>query len=162
MYRLYKLAKYKAVFAIAFAFALVSLLPQSALTVTCAKDSDCTTKGEYCVDKVCKASTAGDNVFGTDKIGETTVLGTSDLVETATSIINVALGLLGIVSVVIILIGGFKWMTAGGNDEQVGEARKWIFSGIIGLAIILSAWAIARFVLNNLGTATGVKNFEQI
>jgi len=60
-----------------------------------------------------------------------------------------------VVAVVIILIGGFKWMTAGGNDDQVGEARKWIFSGIIGLAIILSAWAIAIFVLDKLSDATG-------
>ena len=47
-------------------------------------------------------------------------------------------------------------MTAGGNDEKVAEARKWIFSGIIGLAIVLSAWAIARFVLKQLATATDV------
>lgn len=77
------------------------------------------------------------------------------LPETIGSIINVALSLLGVVAVVIILIGGFKWMTAGGNDEKVGEARKLIFSGIIGLAIILSAFSIAKFVLNSLQTATG-------
>lgn len=81
-------------------------------------------------------------------------LGNQDFRVTITNIINVALSLLGIVAVVVILIGGFKWMTAGGNDDQVGEARKWIFSGIIGLAIILSAWAIARFALTSLGSAT--------
>ena len=82
-------------------------------------------------------------------------LGNKDLRATVGSLINVALSLLGVVAVVIILIGGFKWMTAGGNDDQVGEARKWIFSGIIGLAIILSAWAIAIFVLDKLSDATG-------
>jgi hypothetical protein len=60
------------------------------------------------------------------------------------------------VAVVIVLIGGFKWMTAGGNDDQVGEAKKWIFSGVIGLAIILSAYALASFVINQLVTATGI------
>ena len=84
----------------------------------------------------------------------------SSLIKTATQIINVALGLLGIVAVVIILIGGFKWMTAGGNDEGVTEARKLIFSGIIGIAIILSAWAIARFVLVQLGEATGTPGID--
>ena len=64
------------------------------------------------------------------------------------------MGLLGIVAVVIVLIGGFTWMTAGGNDEKVGEAKKWIFAGVIGLAIILSAYAIANFVIQNLVTAT--------
>jgi hypothetical protein len=85
-------------------------------------------------------------------------LGNQDFRVTITNIINVALSLLGIVAVVVILIGGFKWMTAGGNDDQVGEARKWIFSGIIGLAIILSAWAIARFALTSLGSATNTIN----
>ena len=57
-----------------------------------------------------------------------------------TSIINVALGFLGIIAVVIVLMGGFKYMISGGNEEKVGEAKKLIVSGIIGLAIILSAW----------------------
>jgi hypothetical protein len=78
----------------------------------------------------------------------------NDIRVTVARIIKQAMGLLGIVAVVIILIGGFKWMTAGGNDEQTGEARKWIFSGIIGLAIILSAYALATYVINSLVTAT--------
>lgn len=91
------------------------------------------------------------------------VLGNKDLRETIGDLIQVALSLLGVVAVVIILIGGFKWMTAGGNEEKVTEARKLIFSGIIGLAVILSAWAISIFVINQLSTATGsgtVPTFE--
>lgn len=82
-------------------------------------------------------------------------LGNSDLRTTIARLINVALSLLGVIAVVIILAGGFKWMTAGGNDDKVQEARKMIFSGVIGLAIILSSWAIALFVLNRLRDATG-------
>ena len=94
--------------------------------------------------------------------GKDTGLGSKDIRTTISSIINVALGLLGIVAVVIILWGGFVWMTAGGNDEKVGEARKIIFSGIIGLAIVLSAYAIAAYVLNKLGTATmGSENYTE-
>ena len=112
------------------------------------------------------AMAASDDVFGLKPISSSTdgtggiALGNEDLIVTATRIINVALGLLGIVAVVIILIGGFKWMTAGGNDEGVTEARKLIFSGIIGIAIILSAWAIARFVLVQLGEATGTPGID--
>ncbi|MBI5022709.1 MAG: hypothetical protein HZC05_00890 [Candidatus Magasanikbacteria bacterium] len=86
--------------------------------------------------------------------GKATGLGEKDVRNTVASIINVALGLLGIVAVVIILIGGFEWMTAGGNEEKTGEARNRIFAGIIGLAIILSAYAIATFVINSLTKAT--------
>lgn len=93
------------------------------------------------------------NTLGITYAGQTG-LGGGDVRDTISRIINVALGFLGIVAVVIILIGGFTWMTAGGNDEKVGEAKKWIFSGIIGLAIILSAYALASYVITNLVTAT--------
>ncbi|MEK7072916.1 MAG: hypothetical protein AAB974_00565 [Patescibacteria group bacterium] len=81
-------------------------------------------------------------------------LGTADIRVTIASIINVFMGLLGIIAVVIILYGGFMWMTAAGNEERVDKARKMIVSGIIGLAIILSAYAIARFVVGSLVNAT--------
>ncbi len=87
-------------------------------------------------------------------LGEEAGLGVSDVRVTTARIIRVAMGLLGIVAVVIVLIGGFTWMTAGGNEEKIGEAKKWIFAGIVGLAIILSAYGIASFVITNLIQAT--------
>ena len=86
--------------------------------------------------------------------GEKTGLGSRDVRETVAQIIRVAMGLLGIVAVVIILIGGFYWMTAGGDEGRVETGKKWIFSGVIGLAIILSAYALANFIINSLVTAT--------
>ena len=82
-------------------------------------------------------------------------LGNKDPREMIASVINVALGFLGIIAVVIILLGGFKWMTAGGNEDKVAEARKLITAGIIGLIIILAAWGIAKFVINALYEKTG-------
>jgi len=87
--------------------------------------------------------------------GAYTGLTEGDIRTTIANIIRVLMSLLGIVAVVIILIGGFTWMTAGGNDEKIGQAKKWLFAGIIGLAIILSAYAIATFVIESLVTATG-------
>lgn len=98
-----------------------------------------------------------DDPFGLGDFqkGVKETLGNKPLGETVGGIINVALSLLGVVAVVIVLLGGFKWMTAGGNEEKTTEARKLIFAGIIGLAIILAAWAITLFVLKSLATATG-------
>ena len=73
---------------------------------------------------------------------------------TTAKLVRIALSLLGIVFLVIVLYGGYLWMTAGGNEERVGDAKKWIFSGVIGLAIILSAFGITTFVLNNITAAT--------
>ena len=78
----------------------------------------------------------------------------NDLKQTLATIINIALGFLGIIAVIIVMYGGFKWMTAAGNEEQVGEARKLIVGGVIGLLVIFMAWAIASFVVSNLQSAT--------
>ena len=55
---------------------------------------------------------------------------------------------------VIILLGGFKWMTAVGNDDKVKVAKKLMFSGLFGLVIVISAYAIAEFVIESIITAT--------
>jgi hypothetical protein len=73
--------------------------------------------------------------------------------EAAISLIRLIMTFLGIIAVVIILLGGFKWMTAAGNEDKVGEAKKLIGAGIIGLVIILSAFLIVNFVVNNVSNA---------
>lgn len=99
--------------------------------------------------------TLNANDLGVGAIQKDIKLGAGDVRQTAARLINVALGFLGIIAVVIVLIGGFKYMVSGGNDEKTADARRLIVSGIIGLAIILSAWAITSFVISRLITATG-------
>jgi hypothetical protein len=86
--------------------------------------------------------------------GGATGLGKSDVRLTVSRMINVSLGLLGTVSLVLILWAGFKWMTSGGNEEEAKNARKILIAATIGLAIILSAYSISNFVVNNLYKAT--------
>jgi len=101
---------------------------------------------------------SAQNPITVDSLGlsyaEYTGLGTKDVRATIAMIINVALGLLGIVAVVLIIYGGLVWMTAGGDDGKIKTARGIIVSGVIGLAIILTAYAIAAFVLSALVNAT--------
>ncbi len=92
--------------------------------------------------------------FLSDDFSDSTGLGTADLQTTIGNLIRVALSFLGVVAVCIVLYGGFKWMTAGGNDEKVGEAKRLMISGLIGLAIIMSAYAIASFVISSVLSAT--------
>ncbi len=89
------------------------------------------------------------------RFSDNVALGQNDIRDAAGELINIALGFLGIIAVIIILYGGFKWMTASGNDEKVSEAKRLIIAGIIGLAIILAAYAITTFVLESLISATG-------
>lgn len=92
--------------------------------------------------------------LGINAIQNDISLSAGDVRQTAARIINVALGFLGIIAVVIVLLGGFKYMISGGSDEKTSEAKNLIVAGIIGLAIILSAWAITSFVIDQLLTAT--------
>ncbi len=96
---------------------------------------------------------AKDENWGLNYV-DNTGLGTKDLRESIIDIVNVALGFLGILAVVVILVGGFKWMTAGGNEENVAEAKKLIGAGIVGIVIVLSAFSIASFVISKIETAT--------
>ena len=58
---------------------------------------------------------------------------------------------LGILAVIIILWGGFLWMTAAGDDSKVDKAKKLIISGIVGIVIILAAYIIANFAITAVG-----------
>ena len=98
------------------------------------------------------ASTADLGLTDAQALG----LGQADVKDIANSIISVILGFLGLIAVILILIGGFMWMTAGGNEEKVTTGRKYIINGVIGLLIILAAYAIASFVITNLQSATNV------
>jgi len=82
-------------------------------------------------------------------------LGNTDPREIAGSVINIFLGFLGIIAVLIILYGGFKWMTAGGNDDGIGEAKQMISAGVVGLVIVLASFGIAQFVIGAVYNATG-------
>jgi len=73
-------------------------------------------------------------------------------------IIQIFLGLLGIIALVLIVYAGFLWMTAGGNEEQIDTAKRTLISAVIGLAIILASFGIATFILNSLMQATGTGN----
>ena len=99
-------------------------------------------------------TSAQTDVFGVN-YGAATGLGQQDPRQTVANVIRIALSFLGIVAVVIVLWGGVLWMTAAGSSEKVDSAKKVLFSGLIGLIIILSAFALTQFVINQLIGATG-------
>jgi len=69
--------------------------------------------------------------------------------------IAAALSLLGIIFVILIVYSGIIWMTAGGNEEQITKAKNTIKQSIIGLVIVIAAYAISYFVLSAFTSSTG-------
>ena len=80
------------------------------------------------------------DIYFADKLGE---------------FIKIFLTFLGIVFLILIMYGGFLWMTAEGNEQQVTKAKQTIINSTIGIVIVMLAYAITWFVVAKLGDATG-------
>jgi len=83
-------------------------------------------------------------------------LGTQDIRTTVAKVIYYFLGLLGIVGVVLVLYAGFLWMTSQGNEEKVTQAKRILINAIIGLCIIMSAYAITYFIFRAITGEGGI------
>lgn len=64
------------------------------------------------------------------------------------NIIKVFLTFLALIFTIVIILGGYKWMTAGGNDDKVKQAKSQIKNGIIGFVLILIAYVIVDLTVN--------------
>lgn len=79
----------------------------------------------------------------------------TDLPGSLGKTINYFFGILGVVFLIIILVGGYLWLTAGGNEEKVGKAKAFIINGINGMIVIFLAYALVYTMLAALGGAVG-------
>ncbi len=92
-----------------------------------------------------------DESFGLDAAATAAGLKTDIPLEfKAGQIVGAILALVGILFFVLMIYGGILWMTAGGNDTQVKNAQKTITAAVIGLVIVISAYAITMFIGQSL------------
>ncbi|MBI3115123.1 MAG: hypothetical protein HYZ09_01350 [Candidatus Kerfeldbacteria bacterium] len=92
--------------------------------------------------------------FIVEDIGGAVGLGTADLKDTVINIIKWVLGILALVAVSFIIYGGFTWMTASGNDDRIGKAKSIISAAVIGLIVVILAWAVVIFVAGTTANVT--------
>lgn len=62
--------------------------------------------------------------------------------EYISAIYKYAIGIVGILAAVVLMIGGVIWLTAGGNQTRISEAKAWIGASLTGLIIALSSYMI--------------------
>jgi magnesium-transporting ATPase (P-type) len=67
--------------------------------------------------------------------------------ETVAKIINILSSLVAVVAVIMIIVGGFRYVTSGGESSKVESAKSTIFNAIVGLVIAVFAQVIVRFVI---------------
>jgi hypothetical protein len=92
---------------------------------------------------------------GIAEVGANIGLAPTDPRVIAVRIINFFLIFLGLISLILIIYAGFIWMTSGGSEDKIDQAKKILKNALIGLIIILSSWGITVFVLNKLLDVTG-------
>lgn len=79
---------------------------------------------------------------------------TGDISSFIGTLIGTGLSFIGIVFFILMLYGGFLWMTARGNEDQTGKAIGTITAGAIGMVIIMASYAITSFLFTSLTPAT--------
>lgn len=94
-----------------------------------------------------------DKVAVGDKDGGPYKTGVTDPALIIGKIIKIVVGLIGVILLVLIVYAGYLWMTAGGNEEQLKQAKGILVNSIIGVIIVLMAYIITYFVVNELAVA---------
>lgn len=76
--------------------------------------------------------------------------GTRKVNDIITTVVNIFSAIVGVVSVVMIIYGGFKYISSGGDSNKVTEAKNTIVYAVIGLVVVAMAQFIVQFVLNKV------------
>ena len=69
-------------------------------------------------------------------------------------IISTVLSFFGVIFLILAIYGGYIWMIARGNEQEVDKAKNIIQGAVIGLIIVFAAYAISWYVINILGNKT--------
>ena len=70
--------------------------------------------------------------------------------ERVQQIINVVVGVLGVVAVGVIIVGGVFYVTSTGEAAKIARAKNTILYGIVGLVVALLAFTVVNFVLTSV------------
>lgn len=124
-----------------FAFAIV-LAPVAAPAAVFAGDAqieNCLGGGATLSVGTGNGCPAANNAEGTDRVN-----------NIITTVVNIFSAIVGIVSVIMIIYGGFKYITSGGDSSKVTEAKNTIIYAVIGLVVVALAQFIVQFVLDRV------------
>jgi hypothetical protein len=109
-------------------------------------------------DSIATGASAASNTSGTGDNGSVTcgqvTDSTSGIQKLAGQIVNVFSIIVGIAAVVMIIYGGFRYVTSGGDSGSVGNAKNTLIYAIVGLIIVALAQIIVHFVLSSTSSVT--------
>lgn len=94
--------------------------------------------------------TTGLNTQDEALMGPSGLSSNSNLATIISILIQVVLGFLGVIFLVLTISAGFKWMASNGNEDDIKKAKASLKNSIIGLLIVVAAYAITYSVLKYL------------
>ena len=126
-------------------FALTAAIPATVMAV------DCTSGTSVDPNSTNTCLCQGSNIdFSNATANQNCDNGSSSVGKLIRTIINVLSVVIGAIAVIMIIIGGFRYITSGGNDTSVTAAKNTILYAIIGLVVVALAQIIVRFTLSKL------------
>ena len=90
------------------------------------------------------------SIFGTGGLNSSQSL--SDLVA---NVIRILLIFAGVIAIVFVIIGGYQYVVSGGNEETAEKGKKTLINAIIGIVVIVLAYAIINVIVNLVGSNSG-------
>jgi hypothetical protein len=145
--------------AVLFAAGPVSIAPVNAGACTCADKRTSDQPNDAACASYCASGGAGNggDTFGSGllkDVGGQAKLNTAQTPEGYVSIlVNAAFAILGVIFLILMVYGGYLWLQARGNEESVSHAKSTISNAIIGLIIVLGAYAISVFIVSRIFAA---------
>jgi len=130
-----------------FSRILVSALFIALATVVITASSATVWAAEDPLDAACDAGSAKRTSSVCKDTGEDPLVGATGVITRATQLLAIAVG---VVAVIMIIVGGFRYVVSGGNAESINSAKNTILYAIIGLVVALVAQALVLFVLKRL------------
>lgn len=123
---------------ILFSASLISFFPHPTQAALSQTEIDlCTSSGNVVDNGKCVPKNNGTQLTGPNSY--------------LTSIINLLLYIAGAVAVIVIIVGGIRYITSTGDAMRIKQAKDTILYGIVGLVIALIAYAIVNTLVNQLG-----------
>lgn len=138
---------------VVFSFGVTSALGVSAQAQT---PQPVTTNNSSIADNICRGVLSADSgtVPPNTTIANCQETGDDSFSFVVRRIINIFSIVVGAVSVIMIIIGGFRYIISGGDSSGVSGAKNTILYAVVGLVIVLFAQIIIRFVITNIAPAS--------
>ncbi|TRZ47788.1 hypothetical protein D4S03_11110 [bacterium] len=123
-------------------FAFLFFIPMAALAATSMVQDNCNPIGSVSPLPVpcLKVGILGGSIFATGPAGEFTISGL------LLGLIDIGLLVVGILAVLFVIIGGFRYVTALGNEEATTAAKKTITNAVLGIIIVILSFVMIRVI----------------